>query len=100
MPLKAGNTMTRNFLQGLWLLAAAFCVEAQVAENLPVSPAYKGEIRRGADGKLMVLDAGKSVRGDSDGASRPATMFVGSQEAIKTITEAAKLARDGEVIEI
>ncbi len=92
--------MIRTFLRGLLLLAASFCVEAQVPENLPISPAYKGEIRRGADGKLMVLETGKSVRGDSGEASSPATMFVGSQEKITTITEAAKLAHDGQVIEI
>ena len=92
--------MTRSFLLCLFLLAISFCAEAQVPDNLPVSPAYKGDIRRGADGRLTVLDSTGPVKSASDGAPRPATMFVGSQEKITTITEAADLARDGEVIEI
>ena len=92
--------MILTFLLGLFLLASSFCAEAQAPDNLPVSPAYKGEIRRGADGRLMVLDTVEPVKGSSDGAPRPATMFVGGQEKITTITEAANRARDGEVIEI
>lgn len=92
--------MTRTFLLGLFLLAASFCAEAQAPDDLPLPSAYKGEIRRGADGRLMVLDAEEQAKGASDGAPRPATMFVGEREKITTITEAAKLARDGEVIEI
>jgi len=101
MPLeKKGNSMTRTFRLGLFLLAASFCAEAQVPDNLPVSPAYKGEIRRGADGRLTVLDTAEPVQSASVGTPRPATMFVGDQEKITTITEAANRARDGEVIEI
>jgi len=92
--------MTRTFRLGLFLLAASFCAEAQVPDNLPVSPAYKGEIRRGADGRLTVLDTAEPVQSASVGTPRPATMFVGDQEKITTITEAANRARDGEVIEI
>jgi len=48
----------------------------------------------------MVVDSVEPVKGASDGAPKPATMFVGGQEKITTITEAAKRARDGDVIEI
>lgn len=100
MPLKERNTAARKLLWGALLLAASFCVAAQTVETLPVSPSYKGEIRRGADGKLIVLDPGEAVSGNPAGASRAATMVVGRQEVITTITEAAKQAKDGEVIDI
>ncbi|MFZ4537946.1 hypothetical protein [Propionivibrio sp.] len=92
--------MLRTFLLLVVLLATPFSILAQTPENLPTSPAYKGEIRRGADGKLMVLDSQEALRSLSDGAVKPATMLVGSQEKITTISEAAKRARDGEIIEI
>ncbi|MBP8215193.1 MAG: hypothetical protein KAX66_06975 [Propionivibrio sp.] len=88
--------MARTFLLMLLFLVPAPGVLAQTPESLPESSAYKGEIRRGPDGKLIVLK-------DSAAASvveKPATMIVGSQEKITTITEAAKLAKDGDVIEI
>ena len=83
--------MARTFLLMLLFLVPAPGVLAQTPESLPESSAYKGEIRRGPDGKLIVLK-------DSAAASvveKPATMIVGSQEKITTITEAAKLAKDG-----
>ncbi len=88
--------MTRTFLLMLFFLVQAPGTLAQVPESLPESSAYKGEIRRGPDGKLIVLkgSAAASV------VERPATMIVGSQEKITTVTEAAKLAKDGDVIEI
>jgi len=91
--------MIRLFFAAL-LLAAAHCAQAQWPENIQAPPpAYKGEIRRGADGKLMVQETKKKA-GNVDGVAQPATMFVGRQEKISTLTEAAKLARSGEIIEI
>lgn len=92
--------MTRSFLLGMLLLASTQGVMAQITEKLPISPTYKGEIRRGADGRLMVLDNDEMAKARTDGASKPATMIVGGQEKINTITEAAKQAQDGEIIEI
>lgn len=88
--------MFRVSLVVLLALVSSLGAMAQVAEKLPESSEYKGEIRRSADGKLIVLEspAMKSV------AVLPATMIVGAQEKIKTIGEAANLAKDGEVIEI
>lgn len=90
----------RSFLLGVLLLASPLCVRAQLSESIPPSPAYKGEIRRGADGRLMVLEAADPLGSRTDAPAKPATMVVGSQEKITTISEAAKLAQDGEVIEI
>ena len=69
---------------------------AQSADSLPPAPDYRGEIRRGADGRL------NAVAAPTTQAELPAraTMVVGPGERIATITEAARLARDGEVIEV
>lgn len=90
----------RSFVLGVLLLASPLCVGAPLSESIPPSPAYKGEIRRGADGRLMVLEAADPLRLRADDPAKPATMVVGSQEKITTISEAARLAQDGEVIEI
>lgn len=69
---------------------------APAADSLPPAPDYRGEIRRGADGRLgAVPEAGE--RAD---APLRATMVVGPGEPVSSITEAARLARDGEVIDI
>ena len=73
---------------------------AQTTDTLPAPPAYKGEIRRGADGKLIVLDVQTSDGRQDSSPAKPSTMLVGSQEKVTTISEAAKLAHDGEIIEI
>lgn len=88
--------MLRTLLLMLLLLVQSPGVLAQAQDSLPESSAYKGEIRRGPDGKLIVL---KGAVADSV-VEKQATMIVGSQEKITTITEAAKLAKDGDVIEI
>ena len=94
--------MIRSILAAWLLLGASLGTQAQPASNLPDSPTYRGEIRRGSDGRLSVTDTDKPVA-EGLGAARtatPATLIVGLQEKIQTITEAAKMARDGEVIEI
>lgn len=77
------------------------CVFAEVPTKLPEAPDYVGEIRRSADGKLVAVQKNEPAVGkrSGDGASK-ATMRVGKGEKIATLTEAARLARDGEVIEI
>lgn len=92
--------MTRIALTPVFLLFVSFCTLAQVPESVPPTSVYKGEIRRGADGRLTVVEVEKPARPVADGEPKPATMLVGSQERITTITEAAMRARDGEVIEI
>ncbi|MBL0209147.1 MAG: hypothetical protein IPP84_14780 [Propionivibrio sp.] len=95
-----GLPMKRTFLLVLCLLTLSTFTVAQTVEQLPVSPAYKGEIRRGVDGKLIILEGTSEAKASADESRRPATMRVGSQERITSISEAAKLARDGEIIEI
>ena len=74
---------------------------AQTPDKLPLTPDYRGEIRRGADGKLMVLpEAELAAQRHSGVAESKVTMVVGPGEMVSTVTEAARLARDGEVIEI
>ncbi|UCV29794.1 right-handed parallel beta-helix repeat-containing protein [Ferribacterium limneticum] len=79
------------------LLVQAAWVCAQLPDKLPPSPDYLGEIRRTPDGKLRaVAEEKRFVRS----AEAVATMIVGPGEKLTTITEAARLAKDGEVIEI
>lgn len=87
--------MMRTFIVCLLLILPSRLSLA--ADGLPASPTYQGEIRRGADGKLQVLKAADAAVAP---AGPDATMMVGRGQRITTITEAARLARDGEVIEI
>jgi len=81
------------------LLAGSLSVQAQ--DKLPLTPDYRGEIRRGADGKLMVLpEAELASQKPSSAVDSRVTMVVGPGEMVSTVSEAASLARDGEVIEI
>ena len=79
----------------LWLSVGSNAV-AQTGDKLPPAPDYLGEIRRGADGRLLARpEAAIAIQ-----PTVPATMVVGPGEKISSITEAARQARDGEVIEI
>ncbi len=90
-------TFPRRIAALLLAALASHPLGAQSADGLPPPPDYRGEIRRGADGRLGVVPA-ESV--SMPGADAQATMVVGPGERIATIGEAARLARDGEVIEI
>lgn len=79
------------------LMAQAGWVAAQTPNKLPPAPDYLGEIRRSPDGQLKTVAADPKLAAI---AAKPATMVVGPGEKITTITEAARLAQDGEVIEI
>ncbi|MFB0936763.1 MAG: hypothetical protein QMB52_13390 [Propionivibrio sp.] len=82
---------------GLLLCASAEC-QAQPVQGLPESPAYKGDIRRTPDGKLIAVEERQA--GASTEATRLTTFAVGPGEKIRSITEAAKVARNGDVIDI
>lgn len=73
---------------------------AQVSDKLPPAPDYLGEIRRLPDGKLKAAPGESGAATYSADKALAATMIVGPGEKIRTITEAARLARDGEVVEI
>ncbi len=79
-------------LQGGWALA-------QMSDKLPPAPDYLGEIRRIPGGELKAMPESAAGVKPAELAA-VATMIVGPGEKITTITEAAKLAHDGEVIEI
>lgn len=100
----ATNLLTRHFISALIASVACFSangVFAQFPDRLPLAPDYHGEIRRGADGKLKVLPLSEiAPRSRVPDAASKATMVVGSGEKITTLTEAASLAKDGDVIEI
>lgn len=94
------ETLRRSILRAgivTFLVFPAGWAGAQMPDKLPPAPDYRGEIRRTPDGRLMVLsEEAKLLRA----ADLPATMSVGPGEKITTLTEAARLAKDGEVIEI
>lgn len=93
-------TICLRYLPGLvFCLALASGVWAQSADKLPPAPDYLGEIRRGGDGRLLAKPE-LITAGSSASAALPATMVVGPGEKITSVTEAAKLARNGEVIEL
>lgn len=80
-------------------LGVTTLVSAQVADKLPPTPDYLGEIRRAPDGRLQALPETVAAAATAR-VLAPATMIVGPGERISSISEAARLARDGEVIEI
>jgi hypothetical protein len=70
-------------------------------DSLPGASSYRGEILRGADGKLTALpEAERPAFKNSGNVAPQATMVVGPGERVATLTEAAQLARDGDVIEV
>jgi len=90
--------MLRVFIAIGLLLFAIVGSQAQPAQGLPESPAYKGDIRRTPDGKLIAVE--ERHAGPGTEATRSTTLVVGPGEKIRTITEAAKVARNGDVIDI
>ena len=66
---------------------------------MPPAPDYLGEIRRAPDGRLQAMPETVAAAATAR-ALAPATMIVGPGERISSLSEAARQARDGEVIEI
>lgn len=95
----------------LLTLAASLTVAAAAPETdpLPRSPDYRGEIRRGPDGKLMAVpppspepkaEEPPQPRSSPSPTAGQKILRVGPGTAIATVGEAARLARDGDIIEI
>ena len=80
-------------------LGVTAAVAAQVGDQLPPAPDYLGEIRRAPDGRLQAMPETVAAAATAR-ALAPATMIVGPGERISSLSEAARQARDGEVIEI
>lgn len=95
-----------GFRRCAWIALALLCIEpsfAQVGDKLPDAPAYRGEIRRDADGRLKVVPAQEEKAVSSASApddSKRRIIRVGNGESVTTISEAARLARDGDIVEI
>ena len=97
-----------GWVLGVALLLAGMHSTAQ--DSLPQSPDFRGEIRRGADGRLIAVPMspgsetaplGETAASAPQAAAlRASTLVVGPGERIATITEAARQARDGDVVEI
>ena len=97
----------RRPLLGLALLALWPALDglAQTGDQLPARPTSRGEIRRGPDGELIVVPfASEAGAAPAPAAPEPAAagrvLRVGPGEAIATVTDAARQARNGDVIEI
>ncbi len=88
--------MIKAVLSLSFFLSLSSLTLGAVEHSLPESSIYKGEVRRGPDGRLVAIESA----GVADASQKPASMIVGPQEKITTISEAAKLAKDGEVVEI
>lgn len=88
--------MLKAFLVMLISLVPSSFALAQVQASLPELSVFKGEVRRSADGKLVTVETSTAA----PVAGKPASMVVGPQEKITTVSEAARLAKDGEVVEI
>lgn len=80
-------------------LGVTAAVSAQVGDQLPPAPDYLGEIRRAPDGRLQAMPETVAAAATAR-ALAPATMIVGPGEKITSLSDAARQARDGEVIEI
>ena len=80
-------------------LGVTAAVAAQVGDQLPPAPDYLGEIRRAPDGRLQAMPETVAAAATAR-ALAPATMIVGPGERISSLSEAARQARDGEVVEI
>ena len=106
--------MTAPDLPRLAALAALACAATaaiaqapyQYDNKLPPSPDYIGEIRRGPDGQLRTVPAPAAE--PAPAAAMPATALgpgqkvirVGDGDGLISLAEAARLARDGDIVEI
>jgi hypothetical protein len=86
------------------LLLIGGAVQARV--SLPQSPDFRGEIRRGPDGRLVavreppVIETEQAEQSQAPAAPKGVLLVVGPGERITTITEAVRQARDGDTVEI
>ena len=125
--ISPGHSSSWRCFAGAVLVVLSLCAGAQSPGGLPPQPDYKGEIRRGPDGKLfadpepriietaplveaappamprvapVVTAPAASAPPQVKVPSKPMTLVVGRGERIATLTEAARQARDGDTIEI
>lgn len=106
-----------GWLAGFLIAVPSAQVLAQAGAQLPPSPGDVGEVRRGGDGKLMAVPAAEGGTASASGgvgagpekkvapartasAKHPRTIRVGPGEAVATIEQAARMAGDGDLVEI
>lgn len=82
----------------LALLALAGACATCLAEDLPGAPQYLGEVRRSTDGRLIAVPAPAAVESPSKPTGK--VLKVGPQQQIRLVSTAAKLAQDGDTVEI
>lgn len=86
------------------LILACFCAPRAFSDDLPPATEYLGEIRRDATGKLYVVPARTKVpdAAGTDQAQEPRGRLiqVGADKPLRSIAAAAKVARDGDTVEI
>lgn len=101
-----GRTLARPGWRRLAALClAASClgpVQSQTSDTLPEAPDYRGEIRRGPDGQLIVVPPQPEMAAPAPSPedAKRRIIRVGSGEKVTTVSEAARLARDGDIVEI
>lgn len=98
MPLASANKLFRLYL----LLAATIAgphLDAS-AEEIPGTSPYLGEIRRDANGQLIIIPAKATDSSSPQQAASGNVIKVGPSHGIRTIATAAALAKDGDTIEI
>ena len=101
--LCAGDTARRRnaavvFCHLVALLVCAAGGPTFAANDLPAAPEYLGEVRRDAGGKLITVPSTSTAEGAAKPAGR--VLKVGPQQEIRLVSTAAKLAQDGDTIEI
>lgn len=84
---------------------AAALISAAFADDLPPTSQYRGEIRRDASGKLIVVPFPPAATETAEPATVPTDrttriIRVGPGQALPTVAAAAAQARDGDTIEI
>jgi hypothetical protein len=73
---------------------------AQTKPSLPGGGVSMGQLKRGPDGRLMVVDPTQKVGSSGLGPCSPQSLCVGPGRAYETVASAAMAARPGDVIEI
>src|SRR5580693_7565501 len=80
--------------------AAGPVVIAQAKPGLPTGGSAMGQYRRGADGRIEVVDPTQKTGSAGRGPCSPQALCVGPGRAYETLAAAAAAARVGDVIEI
>jgi hypothetical protein len=102
-PLDRDAAHARRALPLRWQAAIAACLllagQASHAAELPATSSYRGEIRRGPDGRLIAVPH-QSASQDAVVAASEKIIRIGPDRPLRRIADAAAMAKDGDVVEI